>query len=529
MSIPLRSRRRAVIACCCLTVAAFATLARADGAPWDADTGRQVVSIGHDAVLGAGERASDVVAILGSSVAAGTVTDSVVAVLGSARVTGTVGNSAVAVLGNVYVNGKVSGNVVDVLGTITLGPQAVVNGRVVQVLGSLEKDVGATVAGGIQSVFAFGVGNLSGFPAWVRHCLIYGRLLSLSPEVTWAWGLALAALGFYVLLAALFGNGVARCVRTLETHPGPSILTAIVATLLSPVIYLLLMITVVGIVLIPFVWIGLVCAAFFGKAVALAWIGERCLHHGPTGSSAHGRIVLDVLVGGLIMLALYLIPVVGFAAFALFGLLGFGTVLYTLVLAVNEGRPARAAPAAAFAGAGAAATHMADDAYASASMRMDPGPGMRTGSGEDVGADAGGRAGGASATGPVDESTLPRAGFWIRIGALAIDTLLVGVVLGLLHNGFRIELVILAAYGAVMWKLKGTTVGGTVCDLKVVRVDGRPIDWGTAIVRALGCFLSLAIAFLGFVWIALDPQRQAWHDKIAGTLVVRAPKGVPLL
>ena len=43
--------------------------------------------------------------------------------------------------------------------------------------------------------------------------------------------------------------------------------------------------------------------------------------------------------------------------------------------------------------------------------------------------------------------------------------------------------------------------------------------------RALGCFLSLAVVGLGFIWIAFDGAHQAWHDKIAGTVVVRVPKG----
>jgi uncharacterized RDD family membrane protein YckC len=34
--------------------------------------------------------------------------------------------------------------------------------------------------------------------------------------------------------------------------------------------------------------------------------------------------------------------------------------------------------------------------------------------------------------------------------------------------------------------------------------------------------LSLVVAGLGFIWIAFDGAKQAWHDKIAGTVVVRA-------
>jgi uncharacterized RDD family membrane protein YckC len=93
----------------------------------------------------------------------------------------------------------------------------------------------------------------------------------------------------------------------------------------------------------------------------------------------------------------------------------------------------------------------------------------------------------------------------------------------------KAHLLVLAAYGATMWKFKGATLGGMICHLHVVRLDGRELDWSTAIVRALACFLSLIIAGLGFIWIAIDSERQAWHDKIAGTVVVRVPKGVSLV
>jgi uncharacterized RDD family membrane protein YckC len=101
--------------------------------------------------------------------------------------------------------------------------------------------------------------------------------------------------------------------------------------------------------------------------------------------------------------------------------------------------------------------------------------------------------------------------------------------MGMLHHAFHFELLVLAIYGAVMWKMRGSTVGGIVFDLQVLRLDDRPVDWETAIVRALGCFLSLAVIGLGFLWIAFDAGKQAWHDKIAGTVVVRVRKGVPLV
>jgi uncharacterized RDD family membrane protein YckC len=134
---------------------------------------------------------------------------------------------------------------------------------------------------------------------------------------------------------------------------------------------------------------------------------------------------------------------------------------------------------------------------------------------------------------------LPRASLLIRLGALFLDVLLVALIVGflsdLLPRALQIRsgppglLPLLALYGAILWKMKGTTIGGIICGLKVVRVDGRELDWPTAIVRALGCFLSLVVAGLGFIWIAIDDEKQSWHDKIAGTIVVRMPKGVSLV
>ena len=96
------------------------------------------------------------------------------------------------------------------------------------------------------------------------------------------------------------------------------------------------------------------------------------------------------------------------------------------------------------------------------------------------------------------------------MAALLLDALLVGILIDLLHHLFNLELLVLAVYGAAMWKLRGSTIGGIVFDLQVVRQDGREIDWATAIVRALACFLSLAAAGLGFIWIAFDDGKQAF-------------------
>jgi uncharacterized RDD family membrane protein YckC len=273
----------------------------------------------------------------------------------------------------------------------------------------------------------------------------------------------------------------------------------------------LLCITVIGIAAVPFVIMALFCMSLFGKAVMLAWLGGRIAGRRP-GPSGHPA--LAVLIGGVVALALYVIPVIGFLTYKLLGFFGFGAVLYTMISGVRARRAAQGAPTAAAAATVAGASAATSD----------------TVSGGTTGADASamGAAGTMSAPGsspaPHIAADLPRAGFWIRMGALLLDVILIGFAMSLLRPFGDFHIVILAIYGAVMWKLRGTTVGGIVFDLQVVRLDGRPLDWETAIVRALGCFLSLAVVGLGFIWIALDPNQQAWHDKIAGTVVVRVKR-----
>jgi len=84
------------------------------------------------------------------------------------------------------------------------------------------------------------------------------------------------------------------------------------------------------------------------------------------------------------------------------------------------------------------------------------------------------------------------------------------------------------AYFAGMWAWKGSTIGGTVLNLKVVRLDNQPVTFAVALVRGLASALSVIVCFLGFFWIILDRDKQAWHDKIAGTYVVRVPRNVLL-
>jgi len=522
-----------------------------------ADNDNDIVSIGHSSHLQSGEKADAVVSVFGSSTSDGEAED-VVSVFGNTRVTGPVHDSAVAVLGNAYIDSKVDGDVVAVLGNVTLGPNAEIGGDVVAVLGTMQRDPAAITHGSVQRILNFDAGGVGGFDwlnTWVTHCLLYARPLAFVHGLGWAWTLALGLLAFYACLALLFRSGVEKCVHTLETEPGHTALAGLIGILLTPVLLVLLCVTVIGIAAVPFVVGALFCMSLFGKAVMLAWLGGRVSGRRP-GTAYHPAVA--VLIGGALVLVLYVVPVVGFLVYKLLGFFGFGAVVYTLVLhararrALNGGPlpaapappgagpadPRPAAAAAAMAGAGWTASAVPPAGAASAAS------GFTAPESSAAGGAAPPRAAPPSAAPPPYAApgsvppaavpphitaAMPRAGFWIRMAALLLDVLLVGLLMSLLHPLGNFHILILAIYGAVMWKLRGTTVGGIVFDLHVVRLDGRPVDWETAIVRALGCFLSLFVVFLGFIWIAFDANRQAWHDKIAGTVVVRAKHGVPLL
>jgi len=480
------------------------------------------VSIGYNTHVAAGEQLNDAavsiagnttvdgdandaaVSVLGSTTVNGTVGDAAVSVLGTTTVNGSVGDAAVAVLGDTRVNGTVHGDVVAVLGNVDLGPKAVVNGQVVVVGGTLQRDPAAVVRGGVQSV-SIG-GHFPGFGwlyAWVKSALLKGRLLSFASGTGWAWLVAAVFLLVYTLIALIFPRGVEKCAETLEQRPGFTILATLLTMLAIPLVIVLLAITGIGVVVIPFLGIGLVVAKLFGRVAMLAWFGRRFT--GLFGQGNYGHAAVTVIIGGVVVMLLYLVPILAFIVHALIGVLGLGMVVYALVLNMrkNGAKPAAAAPAAPVAGMAIAAAGAEPAAVPAA-----PAPPV------------------------ISAVTLPRAGFWIRLVALAIDVILVGLVIQLVpwvHCRMGPFLLLLAAYGAVLWRLRGTTVGGSILHLKVVRLDDRPLDWTAVIVRALSCFLSLVVIGLGFLWVAFDDEKQSWHDKIAGTAVVRVPKGVSLI
>lgn len=496
-----------------------------------------------------GQKWREAVSIMGSTTVDGEVDDVAVSIMGGTTVgpTGVVGDTAISVMGTTTIYGHVKGEVVSVMGDVVLGPDAVVEGEIVCVMGKVVRDDSSVVHGGIQQIGPFGPAvGFDWLHAYVYKCVFLGRPLAFGDNLGWAWGLAGIFLVFYVLLALIFPRGIDRCVEALEQKPGNSILAALLTALLTPVIVVLLVVTGVGIALIPFVLAGLFFCTLFGKAAVFAWFGRRVTNLLGDGPFRHAAFA--VLLGGIMVALLYTIPLLGILLWKLFGILGLGMVVYVLVNSMKREKPAASpvpaqvgfAPAAGAAPVGAAASAFAapvtsmpaQSAGFAAPASAAP---AEPGSTEPPPVAPGTPFAGPATPLPVGSAlTLPRAGFWIRVAAAFLDFMLIGIgsiVLGSIvsSDGPGLMFFALATYSAVMWKLKGTTVGGVICGLKVVRLDDRPIDWGVAIVRSLSAFLSLFVAGLGFIWVAFDDEKQSWHDKIAGTTIVRVPKGTPLI
>jgi uncharacterized RDD family membrane protein YckC len=74
------------------------------------------------------------------------------------------------------------------------------------------------------------------------------------------------------------------------------------------------------------------------------------------------------------------------------------------------------------------------------------------------------------------------------------------------------------------WSVLGCSPGKALLGIRVVGEDGEPPVLGRACVRLLGYWISALPLFFGFFWSLIDERHQAWHDRLAGTYVVRASR-----
>jgi len=74
------------------------------------------------------------------------------------------------------------------------------------------------------------------------------------------------------------------------------------------------------------------------------------------------------------------------------------------------------------------------------------------------------------------------------------------------------------------WVKGGQTLGMRAWRLQVVRNDGKPLTWQDALLRYFAALLSWASAGVGFLWILIDRDKLAWHDRLSKTRLVSVVK-----
>ncbi len=473
------------------TVAVVATTP-APAAPEWIDRG-EVVAIGGGAYLRENERASKVVAIGGS-----------------VEIRGRVDGEVVAIGGHVTLDGRAD-KVVAIFGGVTLGPKASVSGELVSVGGRVENPHHAPV--GNQVAVAPFLPRIGPMLHWGGDVVTHTRVLS--PGLLWPWYIFGGGVLLSLFLAAVFGRGVNACVDALEERPGTTLTTAIVLLPAVPALTLVLILTGVGVLLLPLLAMVLVGGMIFGKTAVIVFLGRSLVR--PFGGELIGHAWLMVPIGAVVLAVLYCVPMLGLLVWTLVTWIGLGMVVAAILGNRRRESAARAAAKAApvpplAARPGPAGVTPIPVAAAAVPMPETVAPRL------------------VAAVPPVlVDATLPRAEFGVRLAALLIDIVLVAVA-----TAVTVVLAVLpfplvfGGYMFALWLWRGTTVGGIVFNLKVVRLDGRPVDAATALVRTLVAFLS-AVTLLGFLWCLWDLERQTWHDKVAGTVVVRVPKATPLV
>ncbi|MFT5572091.1 MAG: putative RDD family membrane protein YckC [Cryomorphaceae bacterium] len=139
------------------------------------------------------------------------------------------------------------------------------------------------------------------------------------------------------------------------------------------------------------------------------------------------------------------------------------------------------------------------------------------------------------------------AGFWIRTGAALIDTLLVLIIIvpvltGIYGMNYWVSATYVQGFWDILfnylmpaiavivfWVYKSATPGKMATKLTIVdaKTGGKP-STGQFIVRYLGYYVSMLPLFLGIIWVGIDKRKQGWHDKLAGTVVIRSNLSEPV-
>lgn len=442
-----------------------------------------------------------------------------VVVFGDATMDGEVRGEMVVVWGDATVNGRVGGDFVNVFGKTTLGPKAKLNGECIVVGTELVKDPGAVLSSQPIEV------NLGGFMYWLKSGLLLAR--PIAPGLWWIWVAVAIHFLLYLLIILIAPRPVEVCLKTLDTQLLASFGAGLVGFILIAPLLTIVAATGIGVLLIPFLILAFIGAVLVGKAAMLQFLGGQLNRR--LNPDAVPTSLLAFVVGFALVTLVYMVPVLGLVVWGTLPILGLGAATLAAVQAMRRnGRTAGPAPVSAMAFTSPVASvpvtdssgaFPAADIASQSAMTLPPaviGP---------VGTQAPPVSTVAPAT-PAYLAAMPRAGFWIRFAASLLDLVLLGWLFAFMDGYFPL---VWLAYHIGMWAWKGTTIGGIVCSLKVVRVDGRDLDFTVALVRGLAAVFSFIALCIGFFWAGWSRERQSWHDLIAGTVIVRVSRTTSLI
>ena len=119
------------------------------------------------------------------------------------------------------------------------------------------------------------------------------------------------------------------------------------------------------------------------------------------------------------------------------------------------------------------------------------------------------------------------AGFWRRLVSNVIDDMTLSVALAILLFltslvSLMVILLLVVLVYALYKHMKCKTLGRRLMGIKVVTRTGQDVGfWRGAFRETMGKFVSSLVLYLGFLWVAFDSEKRSWHDKMAGTSVVK--------
>jgi uncharacterized RDD family membrane protein YckC len=464
-----------------------------------------IVRFGQDYTLPAGSASGDLVLIFGSANVEGTVFGDLVVVMGSARL----GTGAV-----------VHGDTVVIGGNLDVASGAVASRDVVTV-GGVMNAPSDFVSGGEHVIVGYpGLETtLRNFSAWLTGGLFWGRLVV--PRLGWIWAVLAITFVIYLAVALLFNSAVETTGKVLSARPAGSLFAGLIVLALAGPLSFLLAVSVVGLVAVPVLMFALVAAAVIGKIGVLWWTGSRLVPQ--SDSSSRLQFARSVVLGFVLLAALYAVPVVALMTWATTSVVGLGAAVLAVSAAYRRETPRMPAPSspplpppqlAPDLSSGAPAI-FATSPVPDASSELPRSPVAA------VAIDAGGLV------------AFPRATLLDRAAAFVLDVIIVLIVVRLLQSfGTRswepMFMFLFVSYRIGLWAWKGTTIGGIVGYQRLVRTNGDPVQFIDAFVRGLASVLSFGLLGLGYLWALKDPERQTWHDKIAGTYVVKVPRNWPM-